>query len=168
MRDFVRRSIILAVAGLAACSANRASSRPSGPARWTGSFKQPALAATAVIGANAQSTKGGYGSITITPIADDPGRVRIDLSMTSPVAPGTQIAWAVFQGPCGSPTPPAAGLESFPLIDVNNGGGGMVRTTIPLALDTHMSYHANIYATTRATDMSNILMCANLTYSGSQ
>lgn len=168
MHAFVRRPLIFAVVSLAACAANRASSRPSGPARWSGAFKQPAMAATAVIGANAQSTKSGYGSITITPIPDDPGRAQVDLSMTSPVSPGTQIAWAVFQGACGAATPPAASIEAFPVIDVNNSGSGMVRTTIPLTLDTHLSYHANIYATTRATDASNILMCANLTYSGGQ
>lgn len=160
-----QHALILALLATAACATSSSRSAASSVARWSGDFKQSNYVGT---GAMSPTTprRAGYGSITLTPVADDSGRTRIDLSISAPVAPGTQLAWAVFTGPCGAPTPPVTAGNEFPLIEVSNSGAGVVRTEMSVAFDPRTEYHANIYYGSRVTDVSNVLMCANLAYGG--
>ena len=80
----------------------------------------------------------------------------------APVPPESQIAWAIFTGTCGSPTPMVTGPQEFPLIEVASNGSGAVRTEMSLTLDPRGSYHANVYWTARASGVSGVMMCANL------
>lgn len=170
MVEHLRFSGSLFAIALVACHATSGSTRPEarGVARWSGSFKQPQMAASSIVGPARPNTVAAFGSIMLTPVEGDANRVRVDMSVSAPVSGGTQLAWAIFTGPCGAPTPPVAGPNEFPLIEVSNNGGGMVRTTMSMTLDPHSEHHANIYWTGRVSDVSNVMMCANLAYSGAK
>jgi hypothetical protein len=167
MRVLVPLGGVLIVIGLSACAGKNASTNPGGGgARWSGAFKHPPLSSSATVGPAPPGRAAGYGSITLTPLPETPTRTRVELSISAPVAPGTQLAWAVFSGGCGAATPPLLGPNEFPTIEISNSGGGMVRTELALALDTHVTHHANIYWSSRVSDVSNVMLCANLAYSG--
>jgi hypothetical protein len=151
-----------------ACASKQSAEAKSGSQatlRWTGNFKQ--AGSSAVLGSEmARARSSGYGSITVTPL-DPRGRAKIELSINASTT-GTQLAWAVFGGPCNAPTPPVISVNEFPPINVTNNGAGTVRTEIQMPLDSRSSYHANVYWSNRATDVSNVMMCANLAYSGAR
>jgi hypothetical protein len=153
-----RITLVLSLLGAAAC-ASRTSVSPDGPARWTGSFRQTQMP-TAEVGAATPNR--GYGSITLTPVAANPGRMRVDLSVNAPVPAGTHVAWAVLTGSCGSPSPMVTGETEFPPIEIGGNGAGLVRTEMSLALDPRGSYHANVYWSSRARNLNEVMMCANL------
>jgi hypothetical protein len=132
-----------------------------------GAFRQPQSAVSAVIGPATPGRAAAYGSLLLTPAERDPGRLRVELSISAPVDPSTQLAWAIFSGPCGTPSPAVIGLQEFPAIEIN-GGGGSVRSLMSLPLDPRSSYHANVYWSSRATDVSNVMMCANLAFTDSR
>ena len=158
-------ALVLALVAGAACASHKAPSTTAvGVDRWSGSFKQSSN--SAVIGAElsrARST--GYGSITLTPVPDQRGRVKVDLSVNTSLS-GAQIAWAVFEGPCNSPSPPVLAVNEFPTIEIGNNGNGIVRHELPMTLDSRATYHANVYWSGRATDVSNVMLCTNLAFSG--
>jgi hypothetical protein len=153
---------LLAISIVACASKTRTASTTAGPARWTGSFKQSTLSSSATIGPATPGRAAAYGTITLTPNDPDSGRVKVELSINVSVQPGMQIAWALFSGPCGSPTPPLAGPNEFPTISVTNSGSGFVRTTMPITINDRGTYHANVYWSSQVTDVSNVMMCANL------
>ena len=163
--------IVPSVVVLAACASTQSSSSsvaqsaaaPAGAVRWSGSFKQTKMP-TAQIGAATPNR--GFGTITVTQPAGETGRVQIELSVNAPVAPGTQIAWAIFDGACGSASPMVTGENQFPIIEINGTGGGYVKTEMSLTLDSRASYHANVYWTTHARDLGDVMMCAPLAASG--
>lgn len=134
--------------------------------RWSGSFRPSQLAATPVIGSGGGAQGAAYGTITLTPVENAQGRMSVDLSINAPVDPGTQVAWAVFGGSCGAPTPPVMGQDEFPTIEVANSGSGIVRTIMAMPLNPNSSYHANVYWSSQASDVTNVMMCANLALTG--
>ena len=160
-------ALVLVLAAGVGCASQKGSSSSSsraGPARWTGAFKPEG--GSAVIGSEltrARST--GYGTITLTPVSDQQGRVKVDMSVTTSVV-SAQVAWALFEGPCGAPTPPVIAVNQFPTIEVGNNGSGLVRAELPMTLDTRATYHANVYWTGRATDVTNVMLCAKVAFSG--
>lgn len=157
-----RMSTVAAFMALAACATGGAGSAANaGSGVWTGSFRQPQTAATAVIGPAAPGRAAAYGNVSLTPTDAGAGKYRVELSISAPVDPNTQLAWAVFSGPCGTPSPAVAGIDEFPTIDIGTGGGS-VHIVMALALDPRGSYHANVYWGSRASDVSNVMMCANL------
>jgi hypothetical protein len=157
---FVLCVLTLAVA---ACAGQSAAPTGTGPLRWSGSFRQSQMAATSVIGPATPGRGAAYGNITLTPVVETPaGRVRVELTVSAPMPAGTHIAWALFTGPCGAATPPLTGPNEFPVIEISNSGAGAVRTVMPLPLDQRGSYHANVYWDARVSDVSNVMMCANL------
>jgi hypothetical protein len=122
------------------------------------------MAAAAVIGPASPQRTAAYGNITLTPVeSDTSGRVRVDLSINAPVPPGTQLGWALFSSPCGAATPTMTGAQEFPTIEISNSGSGAVRATMSLRLEPHGTYHANVYWSSQVTDVSNVMMCANVT-----
>ena len=156
--------LALAVLGMTAC-ASRPSAAPAagGPARWSGSFKQTTTPPAGTFGPATPNR--GYGMITLNPIEGTAGRMRVELSINAPVPAGTQVAWAIFTGACGSPSPMVTGANEFPTIAVGTDGSGSVRTELPLALDPRGSYHANVYWTSRVgSGLDAVMMCANLTF----
>jgi hypothetical protein len=120
------------------------------------------MAATAVIGPGQTGHAAGYGTVKLTPVAGNSPTVQAEVSISAPVPPGSQLAWAVFPGPCGTMSGPVMGAMQFPTIEIANSGNGFVRGNLPFSLDPHASYHANIYWSSQATDVSNVMMCANL------
>jgi hypothetical protein len=158
----IRRCALgLAFAAAGGCASHTAATA-AGPERWSGSFRQAGN--SAVIGSElsrARST--GYGTILLTPVANQPGRVKVDLSVNTSLS-GTQIAWAVFEGPCNSPSPPVLAVNEFPTIEIGTSGNGIVRGELPLTMNTRGSYHANVYWSGRATDVSNVMLCAKLAF----
>jgi hypothetical protein len=162
MIAFGRTSAVATVVVLAACATGGTGSAASaGSGVWTGSFREPQSSATAVIGPATSGRAAAYGNLSLTPADAAARKYRVELSISAPVDPNTQLAWAVFSGPCGTPSPAVAGINEFPTIDIGTGGGS-VRTVMALALDPHGSYHANVYWGSRASDVSNVMMCANL------
>ena len=160
-------AVLLVLIAGSACASHKApatTTTSSSTERWSGSFKQ--VARSAVIGSDmTRARASGYGTITLTPVADQKGRVKVDLSVNTSLA-GTQIAWAVFEGACNAPTPPVIQVNEFPTIEIGNSGSGIVRTELPLTLSSRATYHANVYWTGRATDMSNVMLCAVLDFTG--
>jgi hypothetical protein len=153
----------LMLVAVGACAPKSTVSSPStGPSRWTGTFRQSQSATSSVIGPATPGKGAAYGTITAVPLPTGTTGNRIELSISTPLASGTQIAWAVFSGPCGSPTPPLAGPQEFPTIEVTSTGAGFVRAQMSFLLDTRGVYHANVYWSSRVSDVSNVMMCANL------
>jgi hypothetical protein len=131
--------------------------------RWSGSFKQTQMP-TGQLGAAAPNR--GYGTITISKLASGTDNVRIEVSVNAPVAGGTQIAWAVFNGACGSAAPMVTGENRFPPMEIAGGGQGFTRVDMQLPLDARSEYHANVYWTPRARDLGDVMMCAPLKFGG--
>jgi hypothetical protein len=162
MIAFARVSFVMCLVGSVACATGKTSPAESGgPLRWSGSFRQPQMAASSVVGPATPNKSAAFGSINITPIETRPGYFQVDLSMSAPVDPNTQLAWAIFQGPCGAPGPAVAGLTEFPTIEISTSGGSF-RGPMTLAIEPRGTYHANVYWAARATDVSNVMMCAKL------
>jgi len=149
------------------CASHKASTTTGkGPPRWSGSFKQESN--SAVIGAElARGRSSGYGTIVLTPVADQARRVKAELSVNTSLT-GTQIAWAVYEGTCGAPTPPVLAVNEFPTIEIGTNGAGVVRAELPVTLNVRGTYHANVYWSNRATDVSNVMLCTNLAYPGTR
>jgi len=148
------------------CASHKPSAKTSGPPRWSGNFKQESN--SAVIGAEmARGRSSGYGTVVLTPVPDQERRVKVELSVNTSLT-GAQIAWAVYEGTCGAPTPPVLAINEFPTIDIGTNGAGVVRSELPIGLNVRGTYHANVYWSGRATDVSNVMMCANLSYAGAR
>jgi hypothetical protein len=160
-------ALVSLLAAVACASKQTEAPAPGGPVRWMGTFRQPQSAASAVIGPATPGRAAAFGSLILTPAERDPGRFRVELSISAPVDANNQLAWAIFSGPCGTPSPSVIGLQEFPAIEIN-GGGGSVRSIMSLPLDPRGSYHTNVYWSSRATDVSNVMMCANLTFTDSR
>ena len=157
--------LLVCVAG-SGCASHKPSVKASGPPRWSGNFKQESN--SAVIGAEmARGRSSGYGSVVLTPVPDQQRRVKVELSVTTSLT-SAQIAWAVYEGTCGAPTPPLLAANEFPTIDIGTNGAGVVRSELPIGLNVRGTYHANVYWSGRATDVSNVMMCANLAYAGTR
>jgi hypothetical protein len=121
------------------------------------------MAAAAVVGPASPQRTAAYGNITLTPVeSDTSGRVRVELSINAPVPPGTQLGWALFPSPCGAATPTMTGANEFPTIEISNSGAGSIRAVMSLRLEPRGTYHANVYWSSQVTDVSNVMMCANL------
>lgn len=164
----LRRTILPLVSlAAAACASAGTSGGSSGrTARWSATLKQPTMSSSAVISAGvAQAQAASYGSLVLTPLPAGE-RTRVELSVTAPQKVGAQLAWAVFPGPCNAATPPVIAATEFPLVDVTNSGTGIVRNEMAFGLDPRATYHVNIYGSSRATDVSNVVMCGTLNYSG--
>lgn len=157
--------VLVFVAGSGCASHKSASTTTTkGPPRWTGNFKQESN--SAVIGAEmARGRSSSYGTVVLTPVPDQERRVKVELSVTTSLT-SAQIAWAVYEGTCGAPTPPLLAANDFPTIDIGTNGAAVVRAELPLTLNVRGTYHANVYWSNRATDVSNVMMCANLGYAG--
>jgi len=163
--------LLVVISGCASKTGTTAAGSPApsentAATRWTGSFKQSALAASAVVGQPTTNRTAGFGNITLTPVEAESGRVRVELAINASVTPGTQIGWAIFTGPCGAPTPPIAGKNEFPTIEISNSGSGVVRMIMSLTMEPRAAYHANVYWGSQVTDVSNVMMCANLARGG--
>ena len=158
---------MVVIIGAAAGCAVSASSSTAGPLRFAGDFRMPSGYSSAVLapGANTSAAT-AYGSITLTPDASDSSVTRADVSVTIPSATGRQLAWAVLLGPCGSATATVTGSNEFPLIDISSSAAGTVHTSLPVRLDEHATYHANIYNSSRSNDQGEVIMCANLARAG--
>ena len=153
--------LFVVVAG-SGCASHKAATTTTGPSRWAGNFKQESN--SAVIGAEmARGRSSGYGTIVLTPVPDQVRRLKVELSVTTSLT-SAQIAWAVYEGTCGAPTPPVLAINDFPTIDIGANGAGVVRGELPVTLNVRGTYHANVYWSGRASDVSNVMMCANLAY----
>ena len=159
-------ALLLVVVAGSGCAPHKVSTKAGGVARWNGSFKQESN--SAVIGAEmARGRSSGYGTVVLTPVPDQERRVKVELSINTSLT-SAQIAWAVYEGTCGAPTPPVLAVNEFPTIDIGTNGAGVVRGELPIGLNVRGTYHANVYWSNRATDVSNVMMCANLAYSGTR
>jgi hypothetical protein len=159
------RCSLICLVGLAAgCATTQSSASTStGPSPWAGAFRQSQMAASAVIGPASPQRTAAYGNITLTPVeSDSSGRVRVELSINAPVPPGTQLGWALFPSPCGAATPMMTGAQEFPTIEISNSGNGSIRAVMSLRLEPRGTYHANVYWSSQVTDVSNVMMCANV------
>lgn len=167
MTDFSRVVPALTlVTALSACvTAGAKTGGSSEPGSWSGSFKQPQLAASAVVGPATPGRGAAYGSISLLPVTGQLGRFNVELSISAPVDGNTPLAWAIFSGPCGTPSPAVAPLTDFPTIETS-GGGGRVQAVMALDVRPRGSYHVNVYWASRPSDVSNVMMCANLAENG--
>ena len=160
MASLTRSVACLAFAGAVACATSNRPTTSTGPARWTGSFKMVS-GSSAVLSRTTDSQGSASGNISVANADSVPPTSHVDLTVALASLSSRQLAWAIFHGPCGSPTPPVAGLQEFPPIDVTS-GGAHVAVDLRFRLAPGSDYHANVYSSNRATDVSNVLMCTNL------
>jgi len=155
--------VVMMAAGACATSGTSAStSRAGGTPRWTAQLKQvEGSQASAVLTGRTNSTRGAYGDIIVTTKDTLHAQSTVDLSVSAPTIGATQLAWAIFTGPCGSPTPSVIGVNEFPPLEVTS-GNARVRLDLNFALRQGAEYHVNVYNSSRATDVSNVMMCAPL------
>ena len=155
----------ICVLGVAAgCATSHSSASTStGPPPWSGAFRQSRVVETGLVGLAGTPRAAAYGNITLTPVkSDTSGRVRVELSVNAPVPPAAQLGWALFPSPCGAATLMMAGAQEFPTIEISHSGAGWIRGVMWLRLDAHATYHANVYWSSRISDVSNVMMCANI------
>lgn len=172
----IRWSAVLATIFVCGCASHQSGSPGTagnaGAMRWHAQLKPQNLATTGILNTSMSTgaTAASYGSLEVRPAGtgntDGRGRLRFEISITAPSAGGNNLAWAVFSGPCNSPTPAIAPLTDWPIIEVASSGAGRVRVELATAMDPRGTYHVNVYEGSRATDVSNVLMCANLRYDG--
>lgn len=158
-----RSVLFVALTGLAACATSNRPTTSAGPARWSGNFRTVGTPSSAVLNTTSTDSQGSaFGSITVTNTASTPPTSHVDLTISAQAMSGRELAWAIFSGPCGAATPPVASLQEFPPIAVSS-GNGRVSTDLRFQLSRGAEYHANVYASYRANDVANVLMCTNLT-----
>lgn len=150
----------LFASGACASSGAARTTRTGTVSKWIGSFRPAGLASNATF--SPTTANRGTGTITVTPMAGTPATTHFELSINTGGGSGNQVAWAVFSGGCGAPGPYVAGQNQFPPISVSTSGDGRVQVDLPVTLDPHASYHANVYWTPRVNDMNDVMMCANL------
>lgn len=181
MRHVRRRALLLTIF-VSGCASHQSGGSGGGGAagdavgigRWYGQLKQLNQASIATLQTSMPTgaTAASYGQVTVLPMGAPPGaapgeargRLRFEVSITAPAYAGDNIAWAAFSGPCGSPLPPIAPLTDFPVLEVTNSGAARVRVELATALEPRGTYHVNVYEGSRATDVANVLLCANLKY----
>ena len=160
-----RRTIasVMFLAVLAGCATHSMGSlAESRPAQWTGSFRTTRV--NAELGRSVPNS--GFGSISLTPIESPSRLTKIELTISVPVPAGEHVPWAVLSGTCGSAHPMLAGESEFPPIEIGENGSGSVRVDMAFTLDVNGSYHANVYWPNRSRDVTDAMMCANLSYGG--
>ena len=167
MRLIFRAAPLLALAaGACASGTGQSTDAASAPApatgmhsevRWTGSL-QPTRTRSAV--ANGSERTKVFGTVTLTPAADNPQRMRAQLTVNMPVRSPVQARWAVLPGSCGSNAFPVTGFEVYPLVEINNTGRGQLDAAIPVALEHTGNYHVNVYVGGQQID--NVVACASL------
>src|SRR6185312_3407196 len=112
--------------------------------RWTGELRQTeGSSQSAVMGGRVASTRGAYGDIIVTTKDTLHALSSVELAITAPTIGSTQLAWAIFSGPCGAPLPSVAGVNEFPPIEITS-GASRVRADINFALRPGGEYHINV------------------------
>lgn len=161
---FLTRGVLaLALAGVAACAARNRPSTSTGPAHWSGNLRSTGTASSAVLNTATTDSQGSaFGSIRIVNGDSMPPTSHVELTVSAPAMSGRELAWAIFTGPCGAATPPVASLQEFPPLSVST-GNATVTADLRFRLDPSLDYHVNVYASYRANDVANVLMCSNLT-----
>lgn len=157
-----RSVMAFACAGAAACATSNRPTTSTGPARWTGNFRTVGTPSSAVLNTSSTDSQGSaFGNITVTNTDSTPPTSHVDLTVSAQAMSGRELAWAIFSGPCGAATPPVASLQEFPPLTVSS-GNAHVSTDLRFRLSPGAEYHANVYASYRANDVANVLMCTNL------
>ena len=155
--------VVMVAVGCA--SSGTPTTRAGGTPRWTAQLKQvEGSQASAVLTGRTNSTRGAYGDIVVTTKDTLHSQSTVDLNVSAPTIGATQLAWAIFSGPCGAPTPSVIGVNEFPPLEITS-GNARVRLDLNFALRQGAEYHVNVYNSSRATDVSNVMMCAPLQYS---
>lgn len=163
MTLLTRSLLSLALVSAAACAARNRPSTSTGPARWSGNLRSTGTASSAVLNTATTDSQGSaFGSITIVDGDSVPPTSHVELTVSAPAMSGRELAWAIFSGPCGAATPPVASLEEFPPLSVSS-GNARVATDLRFRLNPGTDYHVNVYASYRANDVANVLMCTTLT-----
>jgi hypothetical protein len=152
--------LCVVVATACASAGTTPRSTANGLSTWSGSFRPRPVHSSAEFGPAVPNR--GTGTITVTPIANVPGRVRVDLSVNVGVPPGGQVAWGIFSSACGSAGLILANQNEFAPMDISSTGDGHFRGEMVLTLDPTQSYHVNVYSTSRANDLNDVMMCAEL------
>lgn len=132
------------------------------PVRWSGSF-QPQQQRTGGLGPTASNR--AFGSVSLTPSLTDANRARVQITLTAPVQTGQSLAWGMFPGRCGSGSGmamPVVAVTTLPPLEVVRSGGAQMDQEIAITLPSGGGYHVNVFWSTRAGDLSDVMTCANL------
>lgn len=125
------------------------------PVSWRGT-----LQATQQRTGNAVPTSQHKSTGTISLTQTSPGRTRVRLVVSTPIASSTALQWAIAPGRCGSGNMAIAVVSSFPVVEISNNGRGELDMTMQLDLPTSGSFHANVFS--GGTQLNNVITCANL------
>ena len=138
-------------------------------ARWSGQLKAPNLSSSSVLVSKPTSsgaTATSYGNVMLTRVGQQGDRWGYEITVTAPPSAGGQVAWALYTGSCGSPTPPVVPPNELPPLDLGAGGSGAVRGEFTALMQPKTTYHVNVYFGPRATDVNNVMLCTKLSFSG--
>src|SRR5947207_1941710 len=128
-----RPGLLIFVLASTACASGRAARITQGSATsWSGSFRPATMPSSAVL-APATPNRGS-GTTGVRSLAGTLAKTRVEVSVSG-APPGSQLAWAVFSGPCGATAPMLAGQTEFPAISVTSSGDGHIQTDMNFALD---------------------------------
>jgi hypothetical protein len=157
-----RSPLLFVLIGAAACATSNRPTTTSGPERWSGNFRTVGTPSSAVLNTTSTDSQGSaFGSITVVNSNTTPPTSHVDISISAQAMSGRELAWAIFTGSCGAATPPVASLQEFPPLSVST-GNARVSSDLRFELSPGTEYHANVYASYRANDVANVLMCTNL------
>ena len=81
MRSFKRTSFAVCVWGLSGCVSTGSHAPGVGSATWSGSFRQPQTAASAVVGPATTPRGAAYGSLNLTPTGKKAGGYKVELPL---------------------------------------------------------------------------------------
>ena len=163
MASLTRSVLLLALGISASCATSNRPTTSTGPARWSGNFRSVGSPSSAVLNTSTTDSQGSaFGSITVVNAETTPPTSHVDLTVSAQSMSGRELAWAIFTGPCGAATPPLGSLQEYPPLTVST-GNARVSTDLRFQLSPGTEYHANVYASYRANDVANVLMCTNLT-----
>lgn len=158
-----RSPLFLVLLGAVACAAGNRPATATGPQRWSGNFRTVGTPSSAVLNTSSTDSQGSaFGNITVVNSGTTPPTSHVDITISAQAMSGRELAWAIFTGACGAATPPVASFQEFPPLSVSS-GNARVSTDLRFQLSSGTEYHANVYASYRANDVANVLMCTNLT-----
>ncbi|MEO5589686.1 MAG: hypothetical protein ABIS03_08880 [Gemmatimonadaceae bacterium] len=163
-----------AVLALAACATakpvdNTSSTVPASSAgvgsanssRWSASL-QPSQQRTGGLGPTGQNKT--FGNVSIIPAG--PERIRMSISLSTPLQNSTSLNWAILPGRCGGAALPLVAVERFPVIEVSTNGRGTLNSEMALLIPNSGTYHVNVYWAGGGTQLSDVMTCGTLKRDG--
>lgn len=127
-------------------------------ARWKGNF-QPTQSRTGDV--KPTQRQNAYGSVELTVPRNRTTRTHVRLDVTAPATSGTSLRWGIYEGGCGSGTPPVFPIDVFPIMELSSNGKGSIDQEVAFEMPASGRFHVNVLQGA-GTQITDVLTCANL------